>query len=80
MKAPVSNTGLRVVDSTSAAEVASASATATATALAKGRITIMLPKAIADQQHEDVNRLMASIEALVKEYDFIGGVEMEVTA
>ena len=55
-------------------------ATGVATAPAKGRIAIVLSKAVAGQHKADLDRLKEGIEALVKEYDFIGAVEVEVAA
>jgi hypothetical protein len=86
VKAPVNNPGLRVVEIAAAADVASASPTATATATAMatttamGHIAIVLSKELAEQHVADLDRLMASIEAVVKDYDFIGGVGVQVTA
>ena len=80
VKAPVNNPGLRVVENTSAAEPANATATATATAPAKGRIAIVLSKELAEQHKADLDRLKADIESLLKAYDFIGGVGLEVAA
>jgi len=84
VKAPVNNTGLRLAADTAAAEsantgtTATATAPATATTTAMGRIAIVVSQGVLDQHKADLDRLMASIEALVKDYDFIGGVEMEV--
>lgn len=86
VKAPVNNPGLRVVDSGSAAECAAAvaaapaMATATAAALAKGRIALVVSQGILNQHKADLGELLARIEALVKDYEFIGGVELEVAA
>ena len=83
VKAPVNNPGLRVVDSAAAdagSATATATAPATATTTAVGRIAIVLSREIADQHKADVADLMEDIKAIVKEYDFIGGVEMEVAA
>ena len=80
VKAPVNNSTLRLVENDSAAAPATATATAAATAPAKGRIAIVLSKAVAGQHEADLDRLMEGIKALVKEYDFIGAVEVEVAA
>jgi hypothetical protein len=81
VKPPVNNSALRVAENVSAAEPApAATGTATATAPAKGRIAIVLSKAVAGQHKADLDRLKEGIEALVKEYDFIGAVEVEVAA
>jgi hypothetical protein len=84
VKAAVNNPGLRVVENASAAEsantgtTATATAPATATTTAMGRIAIVVSQEVLDQHKTDLDGLMASIEALVKDYDFIGGVELEV--
>ena len=82
VKAPVNNPGLRVVDSHSAADAGSATATAPAmaTATAMGRIAIVVSQEVLDQHKADLDGLMARIEALVKDYAFIGGVGLEVAA
>jgi hypothetical protein len=86
VKAPVNNSGLRVVDSSPAAECAPAfvappaMGTATATASAKGRIALVVSQGILDQHKADLDGLLARIEALVKDCDFIGGVGLEVAA
>ena len=70
-----------MVETASAAEGAgSTAATATATAPAKGRIAIVLTSQLADQHKADLDKIMDGIKALVKGYNFIGGVGMEVTA
>jgi hypothetical protein len=87
VKAPVNNAGLRVVEDAFAAEPAntSAAATATATALAPttatlpvGRIAIVVRQEIAEQRKTDLDRLLAGIRAVVKDFDFIDGVEVKV--
>jgi hypothetical protein len=86
VKAPVNNTGLRVVENAFAAEsantgtTATATAPATATTTAMGRIAIVVSQDVLDSHKADLDRLMASIEALVKDYDFINGVGLEVAA
>jgi len=81
VKAQVNNSGLRVVEEASAGTAtAAATATGTAVASAKGRITVCLDKKIADQHKADLDDLMDDINALVKEYEFIGSVELEVAA
>jgi hypothetical protein len=88
VKAPVNNRGLRVAANTAAAEPASTSDTgtatppplATATAPAKGRIALVVSQGILDLHKADLDGLMASIEVLVEDYDFIGGVGLEVAA
>ena len=80
VKAPVNTSALRVVENNSADDPATATGTATAMAPAKGRIAIVLGKAVAEQHKADLDRLKQDIEALVKEYDFIGYVEIEVAA
>jgi hypothetical protein len=67
MKAAVNNTGLRA-------------AANTATGPAKGRIALVVSQEILDQHKADLDELMATIEALLKDYDFIGGVGLEVAA
>jgi hypothetical protein len=87
VKAPVNNPGLRVVESSSAAEAANTGTTATATApalatatatLPVGRIAIVVGQEIAEQRKTDLDRLLAGIRAVVKEFDFIDGVEVKV--
>ncbi len=78
VKAPVNTSALRATDNATAAETAKA--TATAMAPAKGRIAIVLSKRVAEQHKVGLDRLKQGIEALVKEYDFIGAVEVEVAA
>jgi hypothetical protein len=77
---PLNNSALRVVENVSAADSATATATAMAKAPATGRITIVMSKAVAEQHKADLDRLKKGIEALVKEYDFIAAVELEVAA
>lgn len=77
VKAPVNNPGLRVVDNGAAANAGSPTAT---TAPAKGRIALVVSQGILDLHKADLDGLMASIEALVKDYEFIGGVGLEVAA
>lgn len=79
VKPPVNNSALRVAENVSAAP-ATATGTGTAMAPAKGRIAIVLGKAVAEQHKADLDRLKKGIEALVKEYEFIGVVELEVAA
>lgn len=52
----------------------------TATAVERIRIAIVLGKAVTDQHKTDLDRLKQGIEALVKEYEFNGAVELEVAA
>lgn len=84
VKAAANNPGLRVVENAFAAESdntgTTATATATATTTAMGRIAIVVSQEVLDSHKADLDRLMASIEALVKDYDFIGGVGLEVAA
>jgi hypothetical protein len=80
VKAPVNNTGLRVVESSSAAEPATATATAMAPPPAMGYIKIVLPREVADQHEQDLVRIVDEIQAVVKRYEFIGGVGLEVAA
>jgi hypothetical protein len=76
-----------VVESSSAAEAANTGTTATATApalatatatLPVGRIAIVVGQEIAEQRKTDLDRLLAGIRAVVKEFDFIDGVEVKV--
>jgi hypothetical protein len=89
VKAPVNNPGLRVVDNNAAAASNKAAVTAMATAPAlapataaapMGRIAIVVSQAIQDQHQADLDDLIEAIKAVVKDYDFIGGVELEVAA
>lgn len=94
VKAPLNNSGLHAVEKvpvepmtdviTTIASTATASAAAVApaiaTTVAKGRIAIVLSKDFADQHKADVADLIEEIEAVVKDYDFIGGIELEVAA
>jgi len=80
VKAPVNNTGLRVDAKASSGEPATATATAMAPAPAKGYIKIVLPKEVADQHEQDLVRMVDQIQAVVKHYEFIGGVGLEVAA
>jgi hypothetical protein len=85
VKAPVNNPGLRVdTTSTPGPDTSIVAATATAAAMAptpaKGYIKIVLPKEVADQHEQDLVRIVDEIQAVVKRYDFITGVGLEVTA
>ncbi len=79
-QAPVNTSALRVPQSNVATGPSTATATAADTAPAKGRIAIVVGKVVAKQHKADVDRLKKGIEALVKDYDFIGAVELEVAA
>jgi hypothetical protein len=85
LKAAVNNPGLRLVDNNAAAASNKAAATATAlspatAAAPMGRIAIVVRQVIQDQHKADLDDLIEDIKAVVKEYDFIGGVELEVAA
>lgn len=85
VKAPVSNSALflppnSTAESAAAVAAAPAMAPATAAVPAKGRIAIVVTQEMSVQHKADLDGLMARIEALVKDYDFIGSVALEVAA
>ncbi len=84
VKAPVNSSALQIVKKVSATEpVSSPTATEGTPQVVpplKGHITIVMCKGVADQHKAGLDRLKEQIEALVKDYDFIGAVELEVAA
>lgn len=80
VKGPINTSGLPVDAKASTGEAATATATAMAPAPAKGYIKIVLPKEVANQHERDLVRIVDEIQAVVKQYDFIGGVGLEVAA
>jgi hypothetical protein len=73
VKAPANNPGLQVGKRSTVAP-----ATAPAKASGHGRIIIMLNPEIAEQHRENVERLKNSLEKLVKQFQFIGSVSVEI--
>jgi hypothetical protein len=80
VKAQINTSGLHVDAKASNGEPATATATEMAPAPAKGHIKIVLPKEVADQHQQDLVRIVDEIQAVVKHYEFIGGVGLEVAA
>lgn len=46
----------------------------------KGRISIVVSKAVAEEHADVLDRLKEQIKALTNEFDFISGVDLEVAA